>query len=169
MNTDCDYSSAYVSLFTSGDLVGHGMTFTIGRGNDIVCAAIKEVAARLLGKDVEELFVNMGKTWDYLCADPQLRWYVIHPTLYTSYKKKYYRIGPEKGVIHIALGAVNNALWDMYARSCKKPLWKLIVDMTPVRVLGSEFCHTYLYVMTPAGRARQCNGIPLYLRRDHEG
>ena len=74
MNTDCDYSSAYVSLFTSGDLVGHGMTFTIGRGNEIVCAAIKEVAARLVGKEVEGLFANMGETWNYLCADPQLRW-----------------------------------------------------------------------------------------------
>lgn len=76
MNTDCDYSSAYVTLLTSGDLVGHGMTFTIGRGNDIVCAAIKEVAQRVVGKDTEELFANMGKTWDYLCSDPQLRWYV---------------------------------------------------------------------------------------------
>jgi len=120
MNTDCDYSSAYVSLYTSSDLVGHGMTFTIGRGNDIVCSAIKEVAARLRGKNVEELFANMGKTWDYLCADPQLRW-----------------IGPEKGVIHIALGAVNNALWDMYARSRKKPLWKLVVDMTPEELVDA--------------------------------
>lgn len=74
MNTDCDYSSAYVTLLTSSDLVGHGMTFTIGRGNDIVCAAIREVASRLEGKNVEDLFSNMGKTWDYLCADPQLRW-----------------------------------------------------------------------------------------------
>ncbi|KAH8084305.1 enolase C-terminal domain-like protein, partial [Cristinia sonorae] len=120
MNTDCDYSSAYVTLTTSSDLIGHGMTFTIGRGNDIVCTAIKEVASRLLGKDVEELFANMGATWDYLCSDPQLRW-----------------IGPEKGVIHIALGAVNNALWDMYARSRKKPLWKLIVDMTPEELVAS--------------------------------
>lgn len=76
MNTDCDYSSAYVTLTTSTDLVGHGMTFTIGRGNDIVCSAIKEVANRLIGKDTEELFANMGATWDYLCSDPQLRWYV---------------------------------------------------------------------------------------------
>lgn len=75
MNTDCDYSSAYVTLFTSSDLVGHGMTFTIGRGNDIVCSAIKEVAGRLKGKEIESLFANMGQTWDYLCADPQLRWY----------------------------------------------------------------------------------------------
>ena len=136
MNTDCDYSSAYVTLFTNSELVGHGMTFTIGRGNDIVCAAIKEVAARLKGKDVEELFANMGKTWDYLCADPQLRWCVETRQCISCYSCADYltihRIGPEKGVIHIALGAVNNALWDMYARSRNKPLWKLVVDMTPV-------------------------------------
>ncbi|KAJ3519566.1 hypothetical protein NM688_g9284 [Phlebia brevispora] len=121
MNTDCDYSSAYVTLLTNTSLVGHGMTFTIGRGNDIVCLAIRELAERLVGKNVEELFANMGKTWDYLCSDPQLRW-----------------IGPEKGVIHIALGAVDNALWDMFARSQSKPLWKLVVDMTPVRRTGER-------------------------------
>lgn len=77
MNTDCDYSSAYVTLLTDTTLAGHGMTFTIGRGNDIVCAAIRELAERLVGKKVEELFANMGATWDYLCADPQLRWFVI--------------------------------------------------------------------------------------------
>lgn len=115
-NTDCDYSSAYVALFTSDpSLTGYGMTFTIGRGNDIVCAAIHQLAQRLVGKDIEELFANMGKTWEYLNADPQLRW-----------------IGPEKGVVHIALGAVDNALWDLFARSRKKPLWKLVVDFTPV-------------------------------------
>lgn len=74
MNTDCDYSAAYVTLLTSSDLVGHGMTFTIGRGNDIVCMAIKELSNRLIGKDVEEVFANMGTTWDYLSADSQLRW-----------------------------------------------------------------------------------------------
>ncbi|KZS93919.1 enolase C-terminal domain-like protein [Sistotremastrum niveocremeum HHB9708] len=116
MNTECDYSSAYVTLLTdsSDGLVGHGMTFTIGRGNDIVCTAIKEVANRLVGKEIESLFSDMGKAWDYIMADPQLRW-----------------IGPEKGVIHIASGAVNNALWDMFARSRNKPLWKLVVDFTP--------------------------------------
>jgi len=115
-NTDCDYSSAYVVLFTSDpSLTGYGMTFTIGRGNDIVCAAIHQLAQRLVGKDIEELFADMGKTWEYLNADPQLRW-----------------IGPEKGVVHIALGAVDNALWDLFARSRKKPLWKLVVDFTPV-------------------------------------
>ncbi|VDB85342.1 unnamed protein product [Peniophora sp. CBMAI 1063] len=120
MNTDCDYSSAYVSLYTDSDLVGHGMTFTIGRGNDIVCTAIKEVAGRLVGKEIEPLFANMGKAWEYLVADPQLRW-----------------IGPEKGVIHIATGAVDNALWDLYARSRNKPLWKLVVDMSPEEIVNS--------------------------------
>ncbi|KJA21439.1 hypothetical protein HYPSUDRAFT_42090 [Hypholoma sublateritium FD-334 SS-4] len=120
MNTDCDYSSAYVVLLTDSDLTGYGMTFTIGRGNDIVCSAIKEVANRLVGKDTEALFADMGKTWDYMMADPQLRW-----------------IGPEKGVIHIASGAVNNAVWDMYARSRQKPLWKLVVDFTPEELVRS--------------------------------
>ncbi|KAG8904444.1 hypothetical protein FRC01_008725, partial [Tulasnella sp. 417] len=115
MNFDCDYSAATVVLHTdSSTLQGHGMTFTIGRGTDIVCMAIKEVANRLIGKDVETLFEDMGKTWDYLLADPQLRW-----------------IGPEKGIIHLATAAVDNALWDMFARSRKKPLWKLVSDMTP--------------------------------------
>lgn len=120
MNTDCDYSSAYVTLLTDSDLVGHGMTFTIGRGNDIVCAAIKEVASRLVGKETESLFADMGETWNFMMSDPQLRW-----------------IGPEKGVIHIASGAVNNAVWDMYARSRKKPLWKLVVDFTPEELVKS--------------------------------
>ncbi|PFH48953.1 hypothetical protein AMATHDRAFT_64126 [Amanita thiersii Skay4041] len=120
MNTDCDYSAAYVTIFTDTNLVGYGMTFTIGRGNDIVCMAIKEVADRLVGKDTEELFADMGKAWDHLTADAQLRW-----------------IGPEKGVIHIATGAVDNALWDMYARARRKPLWKLLVDMTPEELVRS--------------------------------
>ncbi|KIK90968.1 hypothetical protein PAXRUDRAFT_150657 [Paxillus rubicundulus Ve08.2h10] len=122
MNTDCDYSSAYVSIHTDGEspLVGHGMTFTIGRGNEIVCQAIAALATRLIGRDPEELFRSMGKTWDWMSSDPQLRW-----------------IGPEKGVIHIAAGAVNNALWDMFARLRGKPLWNLIVDMTPEELVDA--------------------------------
>ena len=129
MNTECDYSSAYVSLFTDtpdNSLTGHGMTFTIGRGNEIVCDAIKLVAARLVGKEIEPLFVSMGKTLDYLLSDPQLRW-----------------IGPEKGVIHIATGAVGNALWDLFAKSRKKPLWKLVVDFTPEELVNAT---TFRYI-----------------------
>ncbi|KIL71077.1 hypothetical protein M378DRAFT_6915 [Amanita muscaria Koide BX008] len=126
MNTDCDYSSAYVVLLTDSDLVGYGMTFTIGRGTDIVCMAIKEVANRLLGKNTEELFADMGKTWDHLLSDSQLRW-----------------IGPEKGVIHLATAAVDNALWDMFARARRKPLWKLVVDMSPEELVRSM---TFRYI-----------------------
>ncbi|KAG8974081.1 hypothetical protein FRC05_007829 [Tulasnella sp. 425] len=120
-------SAATVILHTdSSTLKGHGMTFTIGRGTDIVCLAIKEVANRLIGKDVETLFADMGKTWDYLLADPQLRW-----------------VGPEKGIIHLATAAVDNALWDMFARSRKKPLWKLVSDMTPEEFIRST---TFRYI-----------------------
>lgn len=114
MNDNGDYSSAYVILKTNSDYCGHGMTFTIGRGNDIVCLAVKNVANRLVGKSLAELTSDMGKTWRYLVGDSQLRW-----------------IGPEKGVIHLALGSVVNAVWDLWARSENKPVWKIVSDFTP--------------------------------------
>ncbi|KAH7344724.1 enolase C-terminal domain-like protein [Rhizoctonia solani] len=128
MNKECDYSSGkslsystYVELYTSTGLVGQGMTFTIGRGNDIVCTAIAAVADRLVGKNTEELFANMGQPGTTSSPTP-------------SFAGK---IGPEKGVIHIASGAVNNAVWDLYAKSRKKPLWKLVVDMSPEELVAS--------------------------------
>ncbi|GAA5908317.1 hypothetical protein JCM6882_006800 [Rhodosporidiobolus microsporus] len=128
MNVSADYSAAYVTLQTSDGQVGYGMTFTIGRGNDIVCSAVEQVAARLVGFRTAELFSaeGMGKMWHFLLADPQLRW-----------------IGPEKGVIHIATGAVVNAVWDMYARSQKKPLWQLIADFTPEEFVAAT---TFRYI-----------------------
>jgi len=114
MNTECDYSSAYIVLHTGSELKGYGMTFTIGRGNDIVCEAIRQVAKKLVGKPTEELFADMGQTWSWITADPQMRW-----------------IGPEKGVIALATGSVLNAIWDMFARSRGKPLWQLVSDFTP--------------------------------------
>ncbi|CDZ98024.1 mandelate racemase muconate lactonizing enzyme [Phaffia rhodozyma] len=127
MNTSCDYSAAYVELKTeSSDLTGQGMTFTIGRGNEIVCAAITLISERIKGKKIEDLSKDMGATWDFLVSDPQLRW-----------------IGPEKGVISIATGAVSNAIWDLYARSRNKPLWKLITDFTPEEFVRST-CFRYI-------------------------
>lgn len=116
-----------------------------------MCAAIREVAGRLLHKDVEELFSNMGAAWDHLLADPQLRW-----------------IGPEKGVIHIASGAVNNALWDMFAKSRKKPLWKLVVDMSPVCLLAHlhwnmQNTNVKFY---PGGNC-PVHRVPVHLRRNY--
>ena len=89
-------------------------TFTIGRGNEIVCAAILSVAERIKGKSVDSLVQDWGKTWRYLVADSQLRW-----------------IGPEKGVIHLALGAVVNAIWDLWAKVLGKPVWKIVAEMSP--------------------------------------
>ncbi|WOO81042.1 L-galactonate dehydratase [Vanrija pseudolonga] len=114
MNKECDYSAAYIIVHTDAGLEGRGMTFTIGRGNEIVCFAINEIAKRIVGKDADEIFADMGAFWNFLVADPQHRW-----------------LGPEKGVIHLATAAVSNALWDMFAKARGKPLWKLIVDFTP--------------------------------------
>lgn len=97
MNKSCDYSAAYITLYSSGPSIGYGMTFTIGRGQELVCQAIHLVAQRLVGTPTAQLFSakGMGEMWSVLCADPQLRW-----------------VGPEKGVIHLATAAVVNAAWD---------------------------------------------------------
>ncbi|KKA19100.1 Mandelate racemase [Rasamsonia emersonii CBS 393.64] len=126
MNAAGDYSSAYCILYTDSEYEGHGMTFTIGRGNDIVCAAISIVAPLVVGKDLDELTADWGKTWRYLVSDSQLRW-----------------IGPEKGVIHLALGAVVNALWDLWAKILRKPVWRIIADMTPEEVVR---CIDFRYI-----------------------
>ncbi|KAH0537200.1 L-galactonate dehydratase [Glutinoglossum americanum] len=91
-----------------------GETFTIGRGNDIVCKAIEALAGRINGKTLESLTANWGQTWRYLVSDSQLRW-----------------IGPEKGVIHLALGAVVNAIWDLWAKTLGKPVWRIVAEMSP--------------------------------------
>ncbi|KAL1975799.1 hypothetical protein VTN31DRAFT_4191 [Thermomyces dupontii] len=126
MNAAGDYSAAYCLLFTDSDYVGHGMTFTIGRGNEIVCAAISTIAPLVVGKDLDEITADWGKTWRYLVSDSQLRW-----------------IGPEKGVIHLALGAVVNALWDLWAKVLRKPVWRIIADMTPEEVVR---CIDFRYI-----------------------
>ncbi|OJD31705.1 l-galactonate dehydratase [Diplodia corticola] len=114
MNAAGDYSAAYCILHTDGQFEGHGMTFTIGRGNEIVCQAISQLAQRVRGKSLESLVEDWGKTWRYLVADSQLRW-----------------IGPEKGVIHLALGAVVNAIWDLWAKTLNKPVWRIVSEMSP--------------------------------------
>ncbi|KAJ3034616.1 L-galactonate dehydratase [Rhizophlyctis rosea] len=114
MNAAGDYSAAYCILKTDSAYEGHGMTFTIGRGNDIVCAAITHLTGRIVGHTLDSLVADWGKTWRYLVGDSQLRW-----------------IGPEKGVIHLALGAVVNALWDLWAKTLNKPVWRVVADMTP--------------------------------------
>jgi L-fuconate dehydratase len=116
MNPDPDYSAAYVKLVTDAPdgLVGHGFAFTIGRGNDVQVAAIEALAGHLVGRDVDELLADMGGIWRELVHDSQLRW-----------------LGPEKGVMHMAIGAVVNALWDLLAKREGKPLWQVLAAMTP--------------------------------------
>ena len=121
MNPDPDYSAAYVILRTdAGDgLEGHGLTFTTGRGTEVVVAAVDALRPLVLGRRTDALFADMGTFWRELVGDSQLRW-----------------IGPEKGVIHLATAAVVNAVWDLFAKTAGKPLWKLIVDMTPEEIVG---------------------------------
>jgi L-fuconate dehydratase len=121
MNRDPDYSAAYVILRTdAGDgLEGHGFTFTIGRGTDIVVAAVGALRPLVLGRSTDELFADMGPFWRQLVGDSQLRW-----------------IGPEKGVIHLATAAVVNAVWDLFAKTAGKPLWKLVADMAPEEIVA---------------------------------
>jgi L-fuconate dehydratase len=120
MNLAPDYSAAYVILRTSDpELEGHGFCFTIGRGNEICVQAIRALAPMVVGEKAEDLFADMGGLWRRLVGDSQLRW-----------------LGPEKGVIHMATAAVINAVWDLYAKARRKPLWKLLVDLTPEEIVG---------------------------------
>jgi L-fuconate dehydratase len=114
VNKDVDYSAAYVVITTDDpELSGFGFTFTIGRGNDICVLAAKQRGRPLVGMNVEELVGDLGGVYRYLKSDSQLRW-----------------LGPEKGVEHLAMAAVMNAVWDLMARVAQKPLWRLLVDMT---------------------------------------
>ncbi|GGW80441.1 L-fuconate dehydratase [Streptomyces caelestis] len=116
MNPDPDYSAAYVVLRT--DAVdgheGHGFTFTIGRGNDVQVAAIGALRPHLVGRSVEELCADPGSISRDLIGDSQLRW-----------------LGPEKGVMHMAIGAVVNAVWDLAAKRAGQPLWRLLAHADP--------------------------------------
>ena len=134
MNKDPDYSAAYVIFYTDSPegYAGHGLTFTIGRGNEVCVAAINALAPKLIGRSLESLSVNMGAFWHEITGDSQLRW-----------------IGPEKGAIHLATAAIVNAIWDLYAKVEGKPLWKLIADMTPEQLVA---CIDFRYitdVLTP--------------------
>ena len=127
MNTDPNYSAAYVVLRTNGHkgVEGHGLTFTIGRGNELCAAAINALKPLIIGSTIEPA-TDMGSFWKRLTSDSQLRW-----------------VGPEKGVIHLATAAIVNAMWDLYAKLEQKPLWKLLVDMSPEQIVS---CIPFSYI-----------------------
>ena len=126
MNEAPDYSAAYVILKTDTDLEGHGLTFTIGRGNELCVAAIEALSHLVVGETLESFAQDMGAFWRRVTGDSQLRW-----------------VGPEKGIIHLATAAIVNAVWDLYAKDEGKPLWKLLVDMSPEELVS---CVDFRYI-----------------------
>lgn len=161
MNPDPDYSAAYVVLETDAEHQGHGLTFTIGRGNEVVVAAVRALASLVVGKTLASITANLGEFWRHITGDSQLRW-----------------IGPEKGAIHLATAAVVNAVWDLYAKLEGKPLWKLLADMPPEQLvscidfrylsdaLTPEQAYGILRKLAPTKRAREAElvekGYPAY-------
>jgi L-fuconate dehydratase len=134
MNPDPDYSAAYVILETDDrqGLQGHGFTFTIGRGNEICIAAIQAFRTIVEGRSLEAIVGDMHNFWRELAGHSQLRW-----------------VGPEKGVIHLALAAIVNAVWDLWAKSVGKPVWKLVADLEPEQFVSLiDFRHLH-DVLTP--------------------
>jgi L-fuconate dehydratase len=126
VHLDPDYSAAYVILRTDGGVDGHGLTFTIGRGNEVCAAAIDAFRHLVVGQRLEDITADFAAFWRRLASDSQLRW-----------------LGPEKGVIHLALAAIVNAVWDLYAKTERKPVWKLLADMTPRQIVS---CIDFRYI-----------------------
>ncbi|XP_017887328.1 mitochondrial enolase superfamily member 1-like [Ceratina calcarata] len=120
MHTDPDYSCAYVTIKTNKGIEGYGLTFTLGRGTEIVVQACKSMSYLVKNQNVTEIFENFGSFWRKLTSESQLRW-----------------IGPEKGVTHLATAAIVNALWDLWARIENKPVWQLLVDLTPEQLVST--------------------------------
>ncbi|XP_035271586.1 mitochondrial enolase superfamily member 1 isoform X1 [Anguilla anguilla] len=126
MHTDPDYSVAYVVVETDGGLKGYGLTFTLGKGTEIVVCAVEALSAFVVGTCLEEIVSDFRAFYRLLTSDGQMRW-----------------IGPEKGVIQLATAAVLNAVWDLWARAEGKPLWKLLVDMDAKKLIS---CIDFRYI-----------------------
>jgi L-fuconate dehydratase len=118
MNADPDYSAAYVEVPTSAGEAGYGFVFTIGRGTEVAVAAIRAVEPLVVGLDIEATLADLGGFWKRLVHESHLRW-----------------LGPEKGVMHMAIGAVVNAVWDLAAKRAGQPLWQLLADLTPQQIV----------------------------------
>lgn len=138
MNPDPDYSAAYLQLHTSdADLTGHGFAFAIGRGNDIQVAAIDALAGRLIGRDVDGLCDDPAALNRELLWDSQLRWF-----------------GPDKGIMHMAIGTIMTAVWDLRSRLEQRPLWASLLALSPAEVVGLVDW-TYIGDFLDPGQARE--------------
>jgi L-fuconate dehydratase len=133
MNPDPDYSAAYVILDSDSEgLAGHGLTFTIGRGNEVCCLAIEALRHLVVGLELNWVKENPARFWRHLTGDSQLRW-----------------IGPDKGAMHLAIGAVVNAVWDLWAKKEGKPVWQLVGDMSADEILKIIDFRYLTDVLTP--------------------
>ena len=133
MNKDPDYSAAYLILETDSDISGHGFAFTLGRGTELQCATIELLAPKVVGKKVGELKSSLGEIARELVSDSQIRW-----------------LGPEKGLTHMAVGAVLTALWDLVAKYEGKPLWEVLSDTSPEEIVSLVDFRYIRDVLTPA-------------------
>ncbi len=120
MNADPDYSAAYLRLKTDALITGDSLVFTIGRGNEIQIATINILAEKIIGLDLDDAFTNIGAIAKELSSDSQLRW-----------------LGADKGVFHMAAGAVLNALWDLFAKDKEVPLWKFLTQMKSAEIVNA--------------------------------
>lgn len=132
MNKDPDYSAAYLILETDSPLTGHGFSFTLGRGTELQCATIELLAPKVVGLKVAELKGALGEIARELVSDSQIRW-----------------LGPEKGLTHMAVGAVLTALWDLVAKDEGKPLWEVLSDMSPEEIVSLVDFRYIRDVLTP--------------------
>lgn len=119
LNPEPDYSAAYVTVRTGGGDQGHGLAFTVGRGNDVAVAAVRALTPLVAGLPVEDVLGDLGGFSRRLTGDSQLRW-----------------LGPEKGAIHMAAAAIVNAMWDLYGRRTGKPVWRLLSELPPEQLVG---------------------------------
>jgi L-fuconate dehydratase len=128
-----DYSATYVVLDTGTGLEGHGLTFTNGRGNEIVVAAVHALKHHVIGRRLDDIVADMRSLYRDLTVDKQLRW-----------------LGPEKGILHMATGALLNAVWDLWAKREQKPMWKHLVDLSPEQLVSTIDFSYITDVLTPA-------------------
>jgi L-fuconate dehydratase len=158
VNKDPDYSSAYCILETDGKIEGHGSTFTLGRGTDLCVSAIEYLAKFVVGRTLDSIASDLNGFYLQLTGDMQFRW-----------------LGPEKGVIHLACGAIINAVWDLYAKAESKPVWKLLSDMTPeqivtaidFRYIADALSPTEALEILSAGKERQAERLELLNARGY--
>lgn len=120
MNQDPDYSGAYLRINTDAGVHGDSLVFTIGRGNEVQIKALDILGEKIVGLNTADALDNIGDIARQLSGDSQLRW-----------------LGPDYGVFHMGAGGVLNALWDLFAKERKVPLWKLLSDLSPQEIVNA--------------------------------